>query len=748
MSLNHAINSMLAQNLVWQTNSSTAAKDGQSIDFMPPNRGKNGQFLSTDGQGNVYWANDPIQPDNPQIQQTIYPKDATVDVGTSLKPFPNIYADNYKVGNLIEGIDQPGNKIDLNTSSDINLVTSGVLRVNGQVVGTDADITDLENKTQNINLANTTAGVTTFDGLLNTDTLQVEQMAPSTSTDIVVRDGITIKSNPNIQTQIQTNTNKTQNINENNTDLTRTYFNNLIESNQGYKITGKTSQDYLLADGSTTTLSPSPQAFYLYNSNTNTSEPPQNGQIRYNNSIQQNASQIYISNRTRDGIDVSTFLQIISPLTPLLIQDQTDSDNYIIYNVVSTITNPDYLTVNVTFNSGAGTGLTNYPSGRNIFLVIQTNDPQIANRLNALESKTQNQTAILNTTTFTGNFVQNLNGNLLQKTSFNDTSATSFNDANISLSIQGNGQEAMAIGRSKNQNRCYIAVRNDEFDIQNNLGEIKLKIPATGNLSIPNTGLSVNQKIEGIDQPTNKIDLNSSTDVNIETAGVLKVNNSIIATDADVNALEEKTQNISVDPIDPTTQTIFSSLISGTDKTNTIDLNQPGKVLANGIDITKNYTLINNLSIPVTTGNLNYIGPIEMNQIELGSLIKHTIIWGEDFNPPSGTYPVTYNLHVYQQQVDYFNQQISYFSQDSINVTRELKSYIRVTKEPNNQTIYLRLTNNRSDRTQSGRNSLVPFDPTKGPMYIKLELVNNRTNFTLYPLFQCIEITPGVLQHP
>jgi len=204
---------------------------------------------------------------------------------------------------------------------------------------------------------------------------------------------------------------KTQNIDEAKTDNTRTYFNHIVESDTGFKITGGTNIQYLMADGTTTTSSGNNENsnIYLYNNNTNILPPPGIGQIRYNNSSQQLATELYISHRTRDTLDIDAFLALITTLNIIYIQDQENSLNYIKYNVdapIIIIPN-DYITVPVSYLIAEGNGLTSFGNGHNIFMSIFTNTSELDTRLSALETKTQDQTAISGTTTFNSTVVAN-----------------------------------------------------------------------------------------------------------------------------------------------------------------------------------------------------------------------------------------------------------------------------------------------------------------------------------------------------
>ena len=181
----------------------------------------------------------------------------------------------------------------------------------------------------------------------------------------------------------------------------------VFTSNVGFKIVGGLNTQYLLADGSTTTNSggsSNTSNIYLYNSSTVILPPPGTSQIRYNNTVQSNATEIYISHLTRDGIDIDEFLTLINNLSIIYIQDQNSSLNYIKYSVsgTPTIVLNDYITIPVSVIVSAGTGTSNFINGHNIFMSIFTNTPAIDTRISAVETKTQNQSAILNETSFNG----------------------------------------------------------------------------------------------------------------------------------------------------------------------------------------------------------------------------------------------------------------------------------------------------------------------------------------------------------
>jgi hypothetical protein len=143
---------------------------------------------------------------------------------------------------------------------------------------------------------------------------------------------------------------------------------------------------------------------YLYDNSTVVLAQPGIGKIRYNNSIQDNATEIYVSSLTRDGIDIDEFLTLICDLSIIYIQDQNSSINFIKYSVVGIpiILINDYITIPVLKQSSGGTGSYNFPNGQQIFMSIFSNTTLIDNKITVIETKTQNQTAITGSTTFSG----------------------------------------------------------------------------------------------------------------------------------------------------------------------------------------------------------------------------------------------------------------------------------------------------------------------------------------------------------
>ena len=177
-----------------------------------------------------------------------------------------------------------------------------------------------------------------------------------------------------------------------------------------FTVNGGTDQQYLMGDGSLLKYSANSgnSNFYLYNSSQVITAPPPSGFIRYNNIVQDNATEIYISHLTRDNIDIDVFFNQITIITEVYIQDQNSSTDFIQYNVVATpsITPNSYVTLSVSKRSSNGTGSSQFPNGHNILLSFFTNGIEVDGRLTALEGKTNNIVSSSGvTTTITGNWV-------------------------------------------------------------------------------------------------------------------------------------------------------------------------------------------------------------------------------------------------------------------------------------------------------------------------------------------------------
>lgn len=174
---------------------------------------------------------------------------------------------------------------------------------------------------------------------------------------------------------------------------------------------GGTNLQYLMADGSVTTSSGGGQGsnIYLYLNSTLVSGTPAPSYLRFNNAVQASATQVAISYQARYGIDIDAFLALIDQNSILYIQDYASATNYIKFAVTLAANTPNVATIcNVTFMAAEGTGLTSFGNNTPIFLSIFVDTASIDNRLTTLEldqalldTKTQNQSAVAGTTTFT-----------------------------------------------------------------------------------------------------------------------------------------------------------------------------------------------------------------------------------------------------------------------------------------------------------------------------------------------------------
>lgn len=165
---------------------------------------------------------------------------------------------------------------------------------------------------------------------------------------------------------------------------------------------GGTSNQYLMADGSSLQYSQNSgnSNFYLYDSQNGAGSPPiPNGHIEYNNIVQANATIIYISHLTSDGIDIDVFFAQITTIQDVYIQDKNSSLNFIKYNITGTPTifTNSYISIPVLYTAttppalpnGAGTGLTSFGNNHPIIISFFTNSIEVDSRLTSLETKTQ-----------------------------------------------------------------------------------------------------------------------------------------------------------------------------------------------------------------------------------------------------------------------------------------------------------------------------------------------------------------------
>ena len=174
---------------------------------------------------------------------------------------------------------------------------------------------------------------------------------------------------------------------------------------------GGSDQEYLMADGSTLQFSGNSgnSNFYLYNNASGVMiPPPNNGQIGYNNTLQTATTQLYISHRTRDSIDIDVFLEQLSVIQDVYIQDQVNSNNFIRYNITGqpSGTPNSYYTIPVSYTvgNGGGTGISvgGFGNGNNLLISFFTNSIEVDLRLTTLEDKTLYQSVVGTSTNFSG----------------------------------------------------------------------------------------------------------------------------------------------------------------------------------------------------------------------------------------------------------------------------------------------------------------------------------------------------------
>ena len=96
-----------------------------------------------------------------------------------------------------------------------------------------------------------------------------------------------------------------------------TQFSNSVIADK-FVVVGGESNQYLMADGSTSTSSSNGQPnIYLYLNSNNLTVPATTGQIRTNNSLNTATTRVYISCATRDAVNISVFLTQISTTSVL-----------------------------------------------------------------------------------------------------------------------------------------------------------------------------------------------------------------------------------------------------------------------------------------------------------------------------------------------------------------------------------------------------------------------------------------------
>ena len=438
MSLNHLLNPTQGQTLNIVVNSvrsdgpliTKCTTDGKELDLTPPTIGNIGDVLTRVGtSGNVEFmppsgsGGTVTNPLNSNLSigafdvvglfggQTLSSIGSTQILQTqtindSADKVQNI--NNFTIPNLtvFDGIVRSDNlgadivgdklflsKINLNTNT-INIETDN-LKFNGNPIATIGDIQ-----------------TTTLSSVGTGDSIVYQDVGPSLSVKSLLQgggiqifsSGNTIEISSTDQPRITTLETKTQNQSA---ILNDTTFSGIIQADTLKKV-GGTNNQYLMADGSSLQYSANSgnSNFYLYKSHVNTPPlPVDDGFVFYNNSVQASATFIYVSHRTEDNIDIEVFFNNISQLNDVYLQQKSQSNNFIRYNITGSpvIYPTQYIAIPVTIMSSGGIGATSFGINEPILLSFFTNSLEIDTRISAVENKTQNiSLAGATFTTFSG----------------------------------------------------------------------------------------------------------------------------------------------------------------------------------------------------------------------------------------------------------------------------------------------------------------------------------------------------------
>lgn len=176
-----------------------------------------------------------------------------------------------------------------------------------------------------------------------------------------------------IQNPFNQSLNTTDNVNFNSVQTGMTYIDNLGIISNKYVKNGGTNLEYLMADGSISTVSSIGSNIYYYQFDTSIVAPPpiQNGHIQFNTTTYNLVSNVYISHLTNGTItDIDPFFPTIQPTNILYIQDRDDSTKWIKFNVVSTAITPNnFINISVSFLS-APIGFTLFNNNHSIYFSI------------------------------------------------------------------------------------------------------------------------------------------------------------------------------------------------------------------------------------------------------------------------------------------------------------------------------------------------------------------------------------------
>lgn len=414
---NDDINDATLTNTTLQGSTNIVCDDNSTYNLQTPDNGDNLEVLTTDGAGNTYWASG----------------------GSGNPTFQDVYNNSSNPANVVLVDDKPIifkdtlDQVAFTISSDgINTQAGGV---NGGFYNSQmntikrADIGDTKIEViENIPLTTIRTTFTEDQEFITKKYVDDAIPAPKTLQQVVDVSYVLTRASCEIP---YGNFIKFDNPDSANILTIEALggFNNRITADRAQinfldtqQITsdifikeGGTSNQYLMADGSSLQFSANSgnSNFYLYDSQNGVGAPPiPNGHIEYNNVVQSNATTIYISHLTTDGIDIDIFFAQITTIQDVYIQDKNSSLNFIKYNITGnpTIITNDYIAIPVLYTAtippaqpnGAGDGLTSFGVNHPVIVSFFTNSIEVDTRLTTLETKTQNITASPSITTIIG----------------------------------------------------------------------------------------------------------------------------------------------------------------------------------------------------------------------------------------------------------------------------------------------------------------------------------------------------------
>jgi hypothetical protein len=418
------------------------------VNYKMPDLGTIGDIIQTDGSGNLFFSATP----SPPSSGIVYSGTLPLASGTHLK------SNNPLGTTVIESIMiETANDISLQNGTISNC--GGITMTGTIAIGTN-DITGTTGLIQGFNIPTLNTTTNTALSTANTSLSTANSAQSTANTALTTANNALPLAGGTMTGNIDMGAKKITNCD----DITANKF----------IVNGGTNIQYLLADGTLLTSSANSgnSNFYLYKSIDNAFSPPiGSGDVVYNNANQSLATVIYISHLTRDNVDIEVFFENVSSLNDLYIQDQNYSINYIRYNITGTptIVPNDYILIPVILGTSGGTGSTSFGTNHNVLLSIFTNSIETDVRISNLEDKTQNQTAILNTTTFAGTIESsglNMNTtkitNLATPTLTTDATNKSYVDSLIvaptTISSVGTGLSLLGSGIAPNYTTRSLSV--------------------------------------------------------------------------------------------------------------------------------------------------------------------------------------------------------------------------------------------------------------------------------------------------